>query len=501
MKKILFILLLIGAATCATTYATNSAAQVKKFAATDLPTSITDVFTKTQVPLDSVAILVKEVGARETIIAHNIDKPMNPASVMKLITTYAGLEVLGPAHTWRTDVFITGEVRGTTLNGNLVLKGMGDPRLTVERFWLLLKQLRERGLKQINGDLIIDKSFFGVIAGDPAKFDGEATRAYNVLPDAFLLNFKAVRFQFAPAIDDKSVSISPDVKPAQLEIINRTKLVDAPCGDWRERIKSDIQTPVSPTTSAQIIITFTGNYPRSCGERAWNISLLDHARFVGGVFATMWADVGGTWKGAVVVAPIPRDAKLIASTESPALSEVVRDINKYSNNVMARQLYLSLSGPNAVDRTPATTAKSFAIVRDWLTRKNIAAAELVIENGAGLSRIERVSAATLAALLDAAWRSAVMPEFISSLSLVGIDGTFRRRVRGDVVSGNAHMKSGTLNDVRAIAGYVLAGDDRRYIMVMMVNNSNAILTQAAQDALLQWVYARALPALPPVPSN
>ncbi len=480
---------------CTLLHSLQAVAQTKQTTIQGLPNNVTDVFVKAQVPLEQVSILVKEVGATDAIISHNIDKPMNPASVMKLVTTYAGLELLGAAHTWKTEVYVAGEIRASTLKGDLILKGTGDPKLTVERFWLLLKQLRERGLRTINGDLILDKTFFGIAEADPAKFDGDASRAYNVVPDALLLNFKAIRFQFAPAIDDRSVTISPDVKPAQLEIINRTKLVDAPCGDWRERIKSDIQT-TSPT---ELRITFTGNYPRSCGEHTWNISLLDHARFVGGVFANMWADVGGVWKGAVKVAPTPTEAKLIATSESPSLSDVIRDINKYSNNVMARQLYLTLSAE--VDKQPATPQRSLDIVRTWLARKNIVAPELVIENGSGLSRIERISAANLGKLLDAAWRSAVMPEFISSMSLVGIDGTFRRRARGDVVAGQAHMKSGTLNDVRAIAGYVLAADERRYIMVMMANHNNAIFTQAAKDALLQWVYARALPTIPPVVTN
>ena len=457
-----------------------------------LPRTITDLFSKVQVPLDNVAIVVKEVGAREALITHHADTPMNPASVMKLVTTYAALELLGPAYTWKTQVLVAGDMQGTTLNGDLVLKGSGDPKLTVERFWMLLKQLRTRGLRTINGDLVLDRSFFADNDFDPTKFDGETTRAYNVGPDAMLVNFKTVRFFFVPSVDDKTVSISPDVKPAQFEIVNRTKLVDAPCGDWRERIKLDVQT-LSPI---QIRLVFTGSYPRRCGESVWNISLLDHARFVGGVFANMWHDVGGVWKGAVRLAPAPAQARLIASIESPPLSEVVRDINKFSNNVMARQVYLTLSGE--MDKQPASANQSLAIVRHWLTQKGIAAPELVIENGAGLSRIERISATTLAQLLDAAWRSPTMPEFMSSMSLIGVDGTFRRRMRGEAVSGYAHIKSGMLNDVRALAGYVLGSDGRRYSVVMMVNHTNAALTQDAQDTLIQWVYARpvATPALP-----
>jgi serine-type D-Ala-D-Ala carboxypeptidase/endopeptidase (penicillin-binding protein 4) len=461
----------------------------------NLPPTVVEAFARAQVPLDNVALLVKEVGAPDAIVAHNIDRSMNPASVMKLVTTYAGLELLGPAHAWKTEVLVNGDLRRSTLNGDLILRGGGDPKLTVEQFWLMLKQLRERGLRTIKGDLVLDKSFFTSAEHDAAKFDGEPLRAHNVAPDALLLNFKTVRFQFAPAFDGKSVTISPDVKPAQLELINRTRLVEAPCGDWRERVKLDIGTP----STTQIRITFTGTYPRACGERVWNVSLLDHARFVGGVFANLWADVGGVWNGAVRLESTPASAQLILAHDSPALSEVVRDINKYSNNVMARQLYLSLSAGQ--ERQPASAARSLEIVKAWLSRKQIAAPELVIENGSGLSRIERLSARTIAQVLDAAWRSTVMPEFISSLSLVGVDGTFRRRARGDVVTGNAHMKSGTLTGVSAIAGYLLAADGRRYIVAMMVNHSNAVLSTPAQDQLLQWMYARPLATQPPVPTQ
>jgi serine-type D-Ala-D-Ala carboxypeptidase/endopeptidase (penicillin-binding protein 4) len=453
-------------------------------AQTPLPPSVTDVFKKANVPIENVAVYVKEVNAREPLVSINADKSMNPASVMKLFTTYAGLELLGPGYTWKTEVYAGGEIRNGSLNGDLILKGSGDPKLTVERFWLLLRQLRERGLQSVRGDLILDRSLFETVAFDPAKFDGEPLRAYNVAPDALLLNFKTVRFSFAQSLDGKSVSISPDVKPAQIEIVNRVKLVEAPCGDWRERVVLDMQT-VTPT---QLKISFTGNYPRSCGEKVWNVSLLDHARFVGGVFANLWKDVGGEWKGVVKLTATPANAKLLATTESPPLAEVIRDINKYSNNTMARQLFLTLAAEKATQ--PATASAAGEIIKEWLRKKNITAPEVVLENGSGLSRTERTSAITLGLMLDAAWRSSVMPEFVSSMPLLGIDGTLRKRARGESVAGQAHIKGGTLSDARAMAGYVLDSAGRRWVVVMMVNHPNAPLTQDAQDQLLAWVYSR-----------
>ena len=459
-----------------------------------MPASVTEALARSGVPPESVSIVVKEPGASSALLAINADKAMNPASVMKLFTTYAGLELLGPAYTWKTQVYAAGDVRGSTLYGDLVLKGGGDPKLTVEHFTALLKQLRQRGLRTIRGDLILDHAFFEVPVHDPAAFDGELLRAYNVGADALLVNFKTVRFLFAASADDRSATISPDLKPAQLEVVNRVQLVDGNCGDWQSRLVLDVQT-LSPIRTK---VVFTGKYPRSCSAQTWNIALLDHARFVGGAFAAVWKELGGSWNGAVKVTATPTDAKLLSSLESVPLAEIVRDINKFSNNVMARQLFLTLSAEKS--GVPGTAARSTEIINEWLARKRIAAPELVFENGSGLSRVERSSAATLSALLDAAWVSSVMPEFISSMSLLGLDGTLRRRSRSEVVAGRAHLKTGTLNDAAAIAGYVLDVNGKRWSVVMLVNHPNAPQVQEAQDALLAWVYAggtapvRAVPA-------
>jgi D-alanyl-D-alanine carboxypeptidase/D-alanyl-D-alanine-endopeptidase (penicillin-binding protein 4) len=175
---------------------------------------------------------------------------------------------------------------------------------------------------------------------------------------------------------------------------------------------------------------------------------------------------------------------LLTTLESPSLAEIVRDINKYSNNGMARQLFLSLS----MDAMQAGgVERSAQRIKDWLEKKGIAANGLVLDNGSGLSRSERIDAHTLAALLDAAWRSAVMPEFIASLPLAGVDGTLRRRARGEGVAGQAHVKGGTLNDVRAIAGYVLDAQGKRWIVVFLIHHPQAGLATAAQEALLKWV--------------
>ena len=230
--------------------------------------------------------------------------------------------------------------------------------------------------------------------------------------------------------------------------------------------------------------------PLACGEKTWNLGVLNHPGYVAALFRSLWTELGGSLGGTLRSGPVPAGAHLLASSESPALAEIVRDINKYSNNVMARQLFLTLGAESGHRPRPATIADGDAAVRTWLAEHSLNFAELVLDNGSGLSRRERISAENLARLLSLAWKSPLMPEFISSLPLAAIDGTMKKRLKQNAVAGQAHIKTGSLEGVKAIAGYVLDRSGRWQIVVFLVNHANASAAQAAQDALLQWVYER-----------
>jgi D-alanyl-D-alanine carboxypeptidase/D-alanyl-D-alanine-endopeptidase (penicillin-binding protein 4) len=215
---------------------------------------------------------------------------------------------------------------------------------------------------------------------------------------------------------------------------------------------------------------------------------MSHVQYFGAVFRQMWGDAGGVFKGQVKNEAMPADARLIAEWQSPALPEVIRDINKYSNNVMARQLLLTLAAD--IYKRPGNLERGASVIKGWLNNKGIDVQGVTIDNGSGLSRIARIPAGVMGQMLVAAFRSPTMPEFISSMPLVGYDGTMRRRLNARGVAGNAHIKTGSLNDVRSVAGYVLAASGRRYAVVFLINHVNASRGQEAQDALLQWVYER-----------
>ena len=442
-----------------------------------LPAPVRTALQKAGVPPSAVAVVVQPVDSARPIVSHNAAAPMNPASVMKLVTSYAALDLLGPAFTFKTDVLVTGTVAGGVLDGDLVLRGGGDPKLTYERLWQLLRQVRTRGVREVRGDIVLDRSYFAPAAHDPASFDNEARRAYNVGADALLVNFNAVDFRFVPDGNAVRVVAEPDLP--NLEVQSRISSTAESCGSWRRNLKQEV---IENGLLATIV--FSGSYPAACGERSWPLAVLDGARFTESTLRWLWSETGGTLRGKVRAGETPTDARLFYRHESEPLANLVRDMNKFSNNVMARHVFLALSASGG---RPGDAAESARILGEWMQARKLPAGDLVVVNGSGLSRDERVSAATLAAILRDAWASALMPELASSFPIYGVDGTLRTR-RGTGAIGEAHLKGGTLNGVQSVAGYMVDNAGRRRIVVMMVNHANAGAAQAAIDALVEWVH-------------
>ena len=444
--------------------------------AATLPEPVAQALRLANVPVSAVGISVVPLNGTGLSLAVNELQPLNPASTMKLVTTLAGLELLGPQYVWRTEALAVAPVANAALEGDLYLRGSGDPQFVIEQFWLLVQRLRGVGIREIRGDLVLDRSAFEPVAHEPGDFDGERFRPYNAGPDALLLNFKAISLGFVPDPETRSARIVAIPLLAGMKLPTTVRGADGPCIDWRSKLQADFSDPMAPV--------FRGAYPLSCGEQLWHLSLLDHGRYFAAAFAALWNNAGGSWTGRLREGTVPADARRIALNESAPLAEVIRDLNKFSNNVMARQIYLTLGTDGG--RRSASPARAEAAIRNWLDSRSLAMPDLVLENGAGLSRTERISAGSLARLLRHAFASPLMPELMASLPLAGVDGTMRKR---NGAASAAHVKTGLLADVRAIAGYVHAASGRRYVVVAMINHANARNGQAAHDALLQWVYA------------
>lgn len=457
----------------------------------DIPDAVRQALKQASIPETAIGIYVKEVSGKQPVLAVNSDTAMNPASVMKLVTTYAGLELLGPAYSWRTEIYALGKIKDGVLRGDLAIKGYGDPNLNLENFWLLVRQIRQTGLKEITGDLLLDNSYYNVAEGDPGAFDGNRYKTYNVFPEAMLVNYRTSALHLIPQAENNTVRIVVDPASELLDLKNNLKLIRGNCGDWSNQLHVEVREQQGD--NGRITVILSGNYAMQCGQNTYHLSLHQNSAYVHDLFKKLWRQQGGSFSGSVRNGVVPNGIAPLKVHHSPPLAQIIRGINKFSNNVAARQLYLALGETMMPSNghTSVSLEQSDQAIRRWLLAKRLSFPELIMENGSGLSRQERISASQMGELLVAAFHSQVMPEFISSLAIAGMDGTMRNRFRGTLVAGRAHMKTGTLNEVTAIAGYLQDHKDRRNVVVFLINHPQAANARSAMDALIRWVYERA----------
>ncbi|TBU95445.1 D-alanyl-D-alanine carboxypeptidase/D-alanyl-D-alanine endopeptidase [Phytopseudomonas dryadis] len=448
-----------------------------------LPNTVIQSLKANKISTQSLSVVTLPLTGPGNGTIFNADVSVNPASTMKLVTTFAALELLGPTFQWKTEFYSDGPLKDGVLNGNLYLKGGGDPKLNMEKLWLLLRDLRANGVRQVTGDLVLDRSHF--IQPDLPAFDddgGDANKPYLVTPDSLLVNLKALRF-IARAEGGK-VSVAAEPPLAGLTLDNQVKVLKAgKCPAW-----PDVRyNPVKEFDGTKVIVT--GQLTDGCSAQTY-LSLLDHPGYAAGAVRAIFKELGGSIMGKDRLADVPKSGQLLARAFSPDLVEIIRDINKYSNNTMARQLFLSIGAQyrNETDSDDAKAAQR--AIRAWLARKGITASQLVMENGSGLSRAERLSAREMGRILQAAWNSPYAAEFISSMPLVAMDGTMRKRLRNTALAGQAHIKTGTLNNVRAIAGFSRDSNGNSWAVVAILNDpkpwgASSILDQVLIDLYKQ----------------
>ena len=456
-------------------------ASVVQAADADLPLSVQNALNARNVPHDSLSVFVSDVDTGEVVLKWLDDQPRNPASTIKLLTTLVALDVLGPAYRWRTDVFVDGELKDGRLDGNLMLKGYGDPFLVTERVWQLLRDIRHEGIREISGDLSLDDGWFEIGDYDPAAFDRQPLRAYNVAPNALMMNFKVIRYLFEPDLAGGSVDVTMDPELDNVSVDNRLGLSNSSCRGYQRGI-------TVTTNETDDEVTFSGRFPNGCKRYAMDRTALSHNEFAYGLFASLWRESGGSIDGGWKNVVIEEDREPLLSFDSRPLTEMIALINKHSNNVMARQLMYTLGAE--VNGPPGTEDSGKAVIEKWLADEGLASTEIAIENGAGLSRNTRTTARDMSAMLEFAWRQPYMPEYLASMSLSGLDGTLRRRFGDPNLVGKAHLKTGSLDHVTAIAGFLQSRSGRRFTVVAMQNFEDIHRGpgEEVQEAILRWLY-------------
>jgi serine-type D-Ala-D-Ala carboxypeptidase/endopeptidase (penicillin-binding protein 4) len=429
-------------------------------------------------------VAVLDISGDTPVFLSNAEEPLNPASTMKVLTTYAALSLLGPSYRWRTQFFLGKPLVGDVLPGDLIMKGGGDPKMVIEDVQELVLKLRQKGLREIQGDLLLDASNYDIGEHSVEPFDGDATQPYNVRPNAALMNFKATNFIVSPSPQGLQVRMDPELAEVALEV--DVKVVAGPCRHGAAGLS--IRDDGNPKVSR---VQVSGTYSSACGEQGNYVSVLTHQQFIQAFFKSAWVAAGGRYSGQArfVKDMNLKNLKPWFVWESPRdLAEVVRDVNKFSNNVMARQLLLQTS--YEMTKLPATHERARNAVVTWLKNRGLQFSEMHIENGSGLSRSERISAFHLATLLKHAALSPVASILKESFPVAGVDGTMRSRLSRDPIAGNAWIKTGSIAAVRSLAGYVRSASGRDLVVVVLVNGPKAEGSYQFQDQILKWVYSQ-----------
>jgi D-alanyl-D-alanine carboxypeptidase/D-alanyl-D-alanine-endopeptidase (penicillin-binding protein 4) len=454
-----------------------------------LPDGVQKVMHEQGIDEQEFGLMVMPVDGGKVRLSRYADRPMSPASTLKVVTTMAALETLGPNFRWKTAILSAGELDGAVLHGPIYLRGGGEPNLSWDKLEMMLRQLRALGIRQIDGDLILDRSFFKPDRFDVGlpPFDSTPAQYYNVIPDALLVHSNLLDLRLASGSDAVAVNFMPPLDG--VVVTSKLTLVDQACEAWDEEWPLP---EVRNETDGSVQVILHGEFPRQCVNKTAS-NILDRDQYIGRLVRSLWRELGGSWTGAVRDGATPPNAKLLVEHVSESLSDIVKIVNKRSDNAMARTIYLTLGTQNAVTMDALSLPAAQAAVKQWLGHHHIQDDGMVLENGSGLSRIERISPKQLAEVLHVAAHSAWSSEFAASLPIAGVDGTMRKRLGKEIAPGDARLKGGTLNNTVAIAGYVRDSRGRNWIVVGMINRPDAEPGRKVLDALVDWVAHAPLP--------
>jgi D-alanyl-D-alanine carboxypeptidase/D-alanyl-D-alanine-endopeptidase (penicillin-binding protein 4) len=463
-------------------------------AADALPAAVTQELARQGLPVSALSYRIAPLAghvAASPPQALGEHRSMNPASAMKLLTTLAALDMLGPAHRWSTAMLADGASQDGELKGNLYLLGGAEPNLGWERLGGMLRTLRNSGIVSIRGDLVLDRSLFQPARMDlgAAPFDDTPDAWYNVIPDALTVSDYLIDYTLSSDASGVVVQTTPPL--SAVTVVNRMVLNDLPCGEWDETWR---QPEVQAGADGAVRIVLSGAFPRNC-RASVALATLERDLYMERLVRALWQELGGQWRGRVREGKVPAGAVKLAERQFETLGETVRTINKASHAVKARLLYLMLgatsTGPaqDATKESPGlpTLERARRRVLDWVAAQGVDPAGIVIENGAGLSRHERLSAAQLLALLQRAASNRWYPEFAASLPIAALDGTMRRRLKDSPAAGSARLKTGTLRDVAALAGYLRDVRGQDWAVAAFVNDPQGDKGRAVLDGLMDWI--------------
>lgn len=477
-----------GAAAAPNADLPQAAAHGRSLPGAALPPELVRELKRRGVEGSDVMVYVQAIDASSPLLAMNEERSVTLASTTKLLTSMAALDVLGSQFRWRTQAYALGRMNGDVLDGDLLVVGGGDPELDAAALMDWMAQWRKRGLRRINGHILVDRRAFRI-----EEDEHDATplptplNPHHARPDALLVNEGRITL-YIESDAQGAPAFSADLLPQG--VIVKSELVNLPAGRGCSRIRQ------SPTLEVErqgdtVVLKVIGEWARDCERRRIEVLALPSGEHALRSLHAAWLRAGGELGGSVRDVPpqqrVPRGKPWMVRQSAP-LSDVLLDVNKWSNNVKARQVFLSLAPKFPAQ--PATLGAARKVFRGWLDGQGLSEADesaIAVDNGSGLSREERGAARVMAELLRRAWSRPQSRPMLASLPLVGRDGTMASRLQGSDVEGHAFIKTGTLRGVRAIAGYVQARSGAVYAIVSVIQNAGAS-AQGALDRIIAWVH-------------
>ena len=455
-------------------------------AVAELPRNVRDMLRDAAIPESAMSALVVRLSDGKVLLEHEADRARQPASTLKILTSLVALDRLGPAWRGRTEMRRQGEIVDSVLKGDLVLRGMADVDFDWQAFEQMLQVLRLQGVREVRGDFVLDLTFFNPTRADigVAAFDQWPEFRYNMIPDALMLNSNLVRLDMHSDGTAMRVAITPPLDRVSV-VSSEMQLVERRCADWED----GWMLPVTERTAdGAIRIKLQGNYPPNCTANT-SIGVIDRLVLADRTFRALWKRLGGTFRGKTVEGRMAPDARLVASHTSRTLAELTRDVVKRSDNPITRVLYLAVGAASNAGADEPTARRADREVRDWLAQRGIDSTGIVLENGSGLSRLERISPRQLVDVLKAAITSDWAPEFMASLPIVATDGGMRNRLKDKPPASRGRIKTGTLRDTTAVAGYIRDEAGESYAVAAVVNDPLATSSVARPivDGVLDWV--------------
>jgi len=443
-----------------------------------LPAGINSIIQKSGISKNDISIYIKEVGngGRE-LASLNASKTRTPASVIKVMATYAAVLKLGFDYRWPTQFYTVGALKNGVLNGDLIVKGFGDPTLSSKDLIGIVANIKAKGIRKITGNIVIDRSYFAVGTKNNSGFDKNTYSPYNAMPDAMMFNERISTICVTPNKNDVHKKIVDD----SYRIKNNLQRVNKPC-------KGRYSWPGFKIDNSSEIpeVWLKGKISKKCGKR--NICKVITKPYKSFYYALKDAlkKAGVTVTGMMRLNKVPSSANILFTHYSRSLEKIISKTAKKSNNLYARHLLLFLGAK--MYGAPATLSKGRQAVEYILRSKGaLSSGTLKIDNGSGLSRTAKLNAKQLANMYDNAY-TRYGSRWMKTLSIAGVDGTIKRRFRGTVVKNRAWMKTGTLNRVKNIGGYVKSRSGRVYTTVILVNTKQGRWKASQlQNNIMKWL--------------